>query len=219
MATKLQVYNRALSMLGERRIMSLTSNRESRRLLDTVYDEVKAYCLEQGMWIWAMRTVSATAMALPSIAYGFKNAFTRPSDVIHTYFAANHASMKDPLTHFLDDGNTYFSDSATTYVRYTSDDNAWGNDLARWSYTFAKFVSAELAAAIAFNLTKNMELAEKLMGFAKILLFEARALDSPISKLGLLPRNGLYVREFNNGADPPTPWPFPTSMPSEKDES
>lgn len=217
MVTKLQIYNRALYMLGERRIVSLTSNREARRLLDSMYDEVKAYCLEQGMWFWAMRTVLASATALPSINYGFKNAFQRPTDVIHTYFASIHISMKDPLTHFLDDGNTYFSDSATTYIRYTSDDNAWGNDLSRWSWTFAKYMAAELAASIAFQLTKNMELTEKIMGLAKMLLIEARVLDSPISKLGVLPRNFLYIREFNEGAEPPTAWPFPMTMPASEE--
>jgi hypothetical protein len=40
-ASKLKLYNDALGILGERRLASLTENREPRRVLDEVWDAGK----------------------------------------------------------------------------------------------------------------------------------------------------------------------------------
>ena len=56
--TRLQLYNKALLLCGERFLSALTDSNEPRRLLDHVYEtDGIDYALEQGAWQFAMRTV------------------------------------------------------------------------------------------------------------------------------------------------------------------
>ena len=62
-ASRLQIYNDALLLLGQRGIATLDVNEEGRRLLDTVWNGagvgaggVEA-CLEQGQWKFARRVL------------------------------------------------------------------------------------------------------------------------------------------------------------------
>ena len=58
MTDKLSIYNGALSILGERRLASLTENREPRYKLDDVWDNnFVRRLLQMGQWQFAQRTV------------------------------------------------------------------------------------------------------------------------------------------------------------------
>ena len=58
MTTQLTLYNNALHLIGERKLSSLSENRECRRLLDTVWDRPAIDdCLERGQWNFAIRSV------------------------------------------------------------------------------------------------------------------------------------------------------------------
>ena len=46
MTDKLTVYNETLGLLGERKLASLTEQREPRRVLDGFWDQTVAYCLD-----------------------------------------------------------------------------------------------------------------------------------------------------------------------------
>jgi hypothetical protein len=61
MTDKLGLYNLALGHLEERKLASLTENREPRRVLDDYYDQELAYCLERKFWNFIYRTVSIDA--------------------------------------------------------------------------------------------------------------------------------------------------------------
>ena len=59
MTSRLQIYNGALLLCEERFLSSLTEDREPRHLLDHVWNNGGVrYCLEQGQWRFAMRSVS-----------------------------------------------------------------------------------------------------------------------------------------------------------------
>ena len=57
MTSKLEIYNRALYHIGERKISSLSENREPRRALDDHYTSGVTYCLESALWNFAIRAV------------------------------------------------------------------------------------------------------------------------------------------------------------------
>lgn len=61
MATKLGLYNAALGECGEPELTSLSEDRKPRHLLDSVYDDVVKYCLEQGQWKHAIRAIEANS--------------------------------------------------------------------------------------------------------------------------------------------------------------
>src|SRR3989304_2928798 len=104
MASRLSLYNQALTEhLEERRLVSLTENREARRVMDDVWDgpTIKG-CLSAGLWNFAIR--SAMYAASPSIEpdFGYRYAFDKPTDWVRTAAVASDEYFKEPLTEFND---------------------------------------------------------------------------------------------------------------------
>ena len=80
MVDKLSIYNGALRELKETPLATLTDNRPIRKTLDTAYDEAVRFCLESGVWTFAMRDIAITQSGTSSIGYGYT--FTKPSDFL-----------------------------------------------------------------------------------------------------------------------------------------
>ena len=62
MPSQLSIYNGALSILGERKLASLTENREPRYKLDDVWgNDLIRRVLQMGQWNFAKRTIELDA--------------------------------------------------------------------------------------------------------------------------------------------------------------
>lgn len=188
MATKLQVYNHALLLMKERRLASLTEDRESRRILDEFYDQVLQFCIEQGMWKWAMKRDSLTQQG--SGLYGFTYRFDKPSDFIHLFSASEASDFDPPLVYnFVDEGAFFYANSTPLYIRYTSNATNRGLDLARWPQGFTEFVCSELASWAAFSITGDPRIAQFLEQRAKVKMANALSLHALTALPGHLPMN------------------------------
>ena len=97
---QLKIYNAALGHLGERKIASLTENREPRRVLDDFYNDVVQYCLERGTWEFAARNVQIDASTSSSPPFGFTNAFVKPTDWVRTVLLSANECFDPPLRQF-----------------------------------------------------------------------------------------------------------------------
>ena len=163
--TRLELYNSALTICGERHIASLTEDREPRRLLDHVWDTdgVKA-CLEMGQWKFAMRSVRIDYDADVTPDYGYRRAFTKPDDWVVTSALCSDEYFRAPLTEYVDETGYWYSDLDTIYVRYVSNDSSYGNDMSLWPASFADYVAAYFARKIVLKLTadeKKIDMVEK----------------------------------------------------------
>lgn len=188
MATKLQVYNHTLLLMKERRLASLTEDRESRRILDEFYDQAVQFCLEQGLWKWAMRRASLTQNGAG--LYGFTYTFDKPSDFLHLYTASEASDFDPPLVYnFVDEGAFFYANATPLYIRYTSNATNRGADLARWPQGFMEFVCSELGAWAAFAITGNERLAVMLDQRSKVKLANALSLHALSGLPGHLPMN------------------------------
>jgi len=143
--SKLGIYNNALLHLEERKLSSLSENREPRRALDDAYDVVIGYCIEQGFWKHALRTVSIEASSSIDPAFGYQNAFVKPDDWVRTYQVSESENFEPQLLRFNDEGAYWYADSDPLYFRYVSNDPSWGYDLSRWPASFAEYVALRLA--------------------------------------------------------------------------
>ena len=72
MATQLDVYNQALLALKESMLASLTEERESRRVLDALWVDVRQKMIEAGFWKFAVRAVSITQDTSITPAFGLR---------------------------------------------------------------------------------------------------------------------------------------------------
>jgi hypothetical protein len=145
--TKLQLYNDALRIIGERKLASETEARESRYRLDDIYDfGAIDYCLEITKPRFAS-LVDKISTSVTSTEYGFANTFDLPADYLAMVGLFSDAGLDEPITRFIEQGRTIATDHAAVYLRYTSTTS--GAVLASWPPSFTRLVSAYLAKELA----------------------------------------------------------------------
>ena len=149
MTTRLDLYNNALLVCGERFLASLTEDREPRRLLDHVWNTGgNNFVLEQGQWHFAMRAVMIDYDPSISPAFGLQKAFTKPSDWVLTSAVCSDEYFKVPILGYAFEANDWYCDLTPIYVKYVSNDAAYGTDLSRWPQTFTDYAAAYYASKI-----------------------------------------------------------------------
>lgn len=163
MTTKLQIYNSALRYCKERKLASLAEDRKPRRLLDDVWDNggVNA-CLEEGLWKFAIRTVRIDWDPAVVTDYGYKYAFSKPTDWVATAGVCSDEHFDNPLTRYSHENDYWYADIDILYVQYVSNDAAYGNDLSLWPQTFADYVAAHFAHEIVDDLTADVVTIERV---------------------------------------------------------
>lgn len=163
--TRLKIYNGALDLCGERGLASLTENRKPRRLLDRVWDaDGVRYCLEQGEWQFAMRTEEIAYDPSTTTQFGYSYAFNKPDDWVATHAVCSDPFFRSPLINYADEVDYWFADITPIYVKYVSDDEQYGGNLANWPQSFCDFVDAYFASKIVRALTNDERIIQDLLG-------------------------------------------------------
>lgn len=201
MTTKLERYNGTLLILGERKLASLSEAREPRRALDDAWDTTVSYCLEQGYWNYAMRTVQIESSASVVPAFGYDFAFVKPGDFIRMYRQSQFAQLEPPLLDVTDEPGYWYANCDPLYVKYVSSDTAYGLDLSLWPGTFSEYVDMRLALKTCKRIT-GKDPSEDLIRGEKKARMDARAKDAMNEPPGF-PPTGTWVqarRSFNSGS-------------------
>jgi hypothetical protein len=180
MATKLGLYNQALTEhLEERRLVSLTENREARRVMDDVWDgPTLGACLSAGLWNFAIRTAMYEASPSISPDFGYSYAFDKPTDWVRTVGIASDEMFSQPLIEFNDETGFWFANLDTIYVRWVSNDTDYGMNLAGWPANFERYVAAALAAAACGRITGSRGDKQAIAEDVKRLLSTAKNTDA-----------------------------------------
>lgn len=178
MTDQLSLYNGALRIIEERKLASTSENRETARLLGDVWDDgaVEA-CLEQGLWLFAMRSGAIDYTSSVEPPFGYRYAFNKPADYVRTAAVATDEYFNVPLNQVSDESGFWYADITPIYVKWVSKDSAYGLDMSRWPQTFIFYVQSYLAKRIVGRVTKSatrVELTEK--NYEKALL-DARSKD------------------------------------------
>ena len=179
MTDQLSLYNGALEILGAGKLASLTENREPRHKLDDIWSRnaVKR-CLQQGQWNFATRSIMPAIAASVTPAFGYQNAFEKPTDFIRTTGVCSDEFFKFPLTEYTDETNYWFAELDVIYVRYVSSDTQYGFDFAIWPENFTEFVETWLAFKVAPRLTGISKDAKMLKQELKDARMAAKNTDS-----------------------------------------
>lgn len=156
MATRLEVYNMALLLCGERSLSSLSEDREPRRNLDQAWNGGGVNkCLEEGQWRFAMRTVQIDYDPSIEPDFGYRRVFNKPEDWVVTSAVCEEEYFRTPLTAYTDEGDQWYADMDTIYLKYVSNDVNWGMNMGKWPQSFADFVSAHLASRIIMKMADS----------------------------------------------------------------
>jgi len=186
---KLGLYNGALRLLGERSV-TLTENREPRRLLDDVWaDNAHDAWLEVANWKFATKFVKIQYDPGQDIEFGYARSFTVPTDHVATSGVWVDEYKQSPLREYEEEGGVFYSDQDEIYVAYVSRDK--GSDINIWPNSFSRFVQAFMAVELAPRL-KNDKDVGSLYGILEMRRLEACNKDakkSPSRK----PSKGTWV--------------------------
>jgi hypothetical protein len=191
--TKLTLYNGALRLLGERKLLSLSENREPRRFLDDTWDDnVVDRALEAGDWLFATRTMSYDYSPSVEPEFGFRRAFDKPSDWKRTSAMASDEYFQSPLTdrQYNDEAGYWWSDLDTIYVKYVSNLAEYGGDMSRWPQSFVAYIEALLAADIAMPLKQNKQSRDDMLAIAEHQLKDAMSKNAMAAGAKFPPRSG-----------------------------
>lgn len=198
-ASRLGLYNEALRLLGERRLASLTEARDHRYHLDDAYDRVVAYCLEQGFWNFAMRSLQIDASGSIAPQFGFTYAFQKPDDWVRTYIISPTECLDLWPSRFNDEAGIWYAEVNPLWARYISNDPAYGMNLGNWPETFGNYVSCRLALqtcpSISSGSSEKLDMIAKAERRAKI---DARAKDAMNEPPGFPPM-GTWAQSRLNG--------------------
>jgi hypothetical protein len=196
--TQLGLYNEALRLIGERRLASISENREPRRVLDDIWnDGAIDYCLEQGQWNFAMRAIEITESATVP-AFGYQYAFDKPNDFIRTAGMAEDERFARPLIETNEEVGFWFANITPIYIRFVSNAATYGGDLQRWPSTFSKFVAAYLASEACFTLTQSTEKQKYILGLMEYRLKKSRSLDAMSDPTMFMPQGGWSSSRIGN---------------------
>lgn len=205
MPTILSHYNGALRLLGERRLSTLTDDREARYLLDDAYGDGSTegavkHCLEVGQWTFATRSVMIDYSPSITPSFGYNYAFDQPSDMVDVCGIWSDERMTTPLLQYRDERHYWYADLQTIYVAYVSNDANYGADRSLWPDTFSKLIEAYLAREIVTNLTQGDSKTQMVATVWKEALTLARSGDAMRKPTAMLPVGGwLTSRRSSSG--------------------
>lgn len=203
MATdRLKLYRRAAGHIGERKPASLTEGSELRRSLDDEFDEAVQYCLEQGLWNFAIRSSQFVSSASSETSFGYGFSFEMPADWIRTVVISSDPYFNQPLLRYVEETRNWYADIDTIYSRYISNHTDFGLNLAIWPATFAEYVACHLAGRVAYRITQSKETEEKVKREEKRLRIDARSKDAMNDPPGIMPV-GTWARSRQRG-----PWGY-----------
>lgn len=179
MTDRLSIYNGALTKISERLLNSLSENREPRRILDHVWDNggIKR-CLEAGQWSFAVRSLGLTYSPSIEPQFGYQYAFEEPDDYVRLVGVADSETSKRAMENYEYSNQLFYADYEIIYIRYVSDDNAYGMDFSIWPETFREYVEYYFAYQICPKIANSESKTDKIAERMRDALTQALGTDS-----------------------------------------
>lgn len=199
-ADKLALYNEALGHLKERELASLAENREPRRVLDRIWAGAVLWCLEQAKWSFAIRSLNLRPdpNVAPTFGYGFP--YRKPDDWLKTVDLSSSERFIGSIDRYVDEGGYWYTDAAPLFVRYVSQGDRYGLDLARWTPSFADLLALRLAEKACGRITAADGLTGDLIKLRNDALKRAKANDA-MNTAPALPVEGSWIRARRRGGN------------------
>ena len=157
-ATKLSLYNAALRLIGDAPLASLSDATESRRVLDSIYNDALVYCLEQGLWNFATRAVGLNPDLASPPAFAMTYGYAKPEDFVRLKGIWSDSMQSFPLAAYVVEASFILANVSPIYVSYVSKAPTRGLNLALWSLSFQYYVETHLAAEISLRLNNDQKL-------------------------------------------------------------
>lgn len=162
-ATKKSFYNGALRRVGERKLDTVTDNVPQRFHLDTIWDEDPIqHMLESYNWVFAHKTLEWNYNSAIEPDFGYQYAFDVPSDYVRLAEISADENFHYPLRRYTKEGEYFFCDLQTFYLKYVSNDTSYGKDYSKFTVSFEHMVATYMAMELCPALNKSKEKRKEL---------------------------------------------------------
>jgi hypothetical protein len=194
MADRLEIYKGALRLLGDAHgLSSLTEVGPARSALDDAWQPAVRYMLAKGLWNFAIRTVELSNDEDVEARFGYEYSFSKPTDWIRTVSICSDATFRVGYELYEDEAQYWYADIDPLYIRYVSDDDDYGWNIAAWREPFAAALSAYLAFSCGLPISSDKSNRNDMHSLFKGLLKDAKALDAVDERVRQKP-DGRLVR-------------------------
>lgn len=154
----MSLYNGALRRIGERKLSTVTDDVSQRYHLDTIWDEdPRQYMLEKYLWNFSFRTQEWNYNSAIDPDFGYSYAFDKPSDYVRLASISTDEFGASPLRYYEVDGNYFYCNLQTIYLKYVSNDTAYGFDYSLWPKSFEHMTAIYMARELCYALNKSKD--------------------------------------------------------------
>lgn len=184
MASQVEIANRALTKLGENRIISISDNLEAARVISSMWDIVRDSELREHVWSFSVKRTQLAAMSTaPSWGYNYQ--YPVPADFLRllqandVFFVSltNYRDMNE-ADYKLENGLILTDLGAPLKIRYV----ASVTDTADWDSAFVESFACRLAIEACERLTQNPTKRELALAQYRLSLgtaIRANAIENP----------------------------------------
>lgn len=184
MATQLEVYNRALQLLDERRLTSVSEDRPPRHWMDDSWTGSIEATEEDYDWRWCRTSLKSEADPAIDPDWGFRKVHTKPADMARLSLMCTDEHFRIPLRRYNEDTEVWYCDHDEIYIGYVPNDTE--TLLASWPRYYVDYVAAELAERIMGRVRNSSDYAIYDVKFQR-LKRNAKSLDSMSGPPGEIP--------------------------------
>jgi hypothetical protein len=186
MASKVEIANRALQILGAKRIVSLTEDSRNARAISAAFEPVKLAELRKHPWAFATKRVQLAASATAP-AFTKARAFPLPADYVRLLPPDSEENFND-LDWEIEGKSIITNDSAPLNVRYIYD----VTDPNEMDVLFRESFAAKLAEQLCEEITQSNTKVATAQSFYKDAIAEARRTNA-IEKTAQKPPDDEWV--------------------------
>ncbi len=190
MASEVEICNRALQIIGAKRITSLTEDSVNARACNAAYAVLRDAELEAHPWNFAIERAELAADAVPP-AWGRVNSFTLPALFLRLLPAYPEQNIND-LDYQIEQRKILTNDSAPLYIRYIYQ----VTDPNQMPPLFREALSARMAMELAEELSQSPSKTAMAAEMHKEKIREARRVNA-IQNVAAQPPEDTYITVRN----------------------
>lgn len=190
MASKLDLWNRALRALRKPRLATLTDNVPTRNELTACWAQCVSEVSEAGLWNFGIVTASLSAdtTTIPGYQYGFAH----PAAWLRT-IAVSTSSHFAEEAEYRDENGAIFCNVTPIFIRYVASTKFADDYVTTWPASFCSAVAFRLAWELAEVLGESTEMRQNCAKEYEAALRRAKNLDA-MNQATLKLREGSWMK-------------------------
>uniref|UniRef100_A0A6M3K5F0 Putative tail tubular protein n=1 Tax=viral metagenome TaxID=1070528 RepID=A0A6M3K5F0_9ZZZZ len=191
MATKTELINKALTLIGAAPIVSITDSSNNARIANRVYDSSLRSLLSECAWNFAVKRalLATSSETLAWYHSGITIVYARPSDCIRIF------GTNDVDATWYEEGDLIISDTSDLGIRYVQ----YLDTTSRFPSSFTEAFIDRLCADMAFAILNSAKIAQAYIEkYERVSLPKARSENAQVGEQQFLQDDAWELAKYNN---------------------